>query len=357
MQTSSATCTLINAADGAVAAAPRLFDRLDAISKERITILLGRVQSLLPMEQEAFLQELYLQLEDARKAQSTAGKTLGKLVHYTSPSLEAVQARDCGYVMPRTLVSGEGSEGGPLQITDGAAARRETQPTPPCSLEDLVRTPGMFGDGEVAIRLDKMSLYDKLVQNMASRKVSEAAPKRAVSTTDSVDVPVVEEHPTAGPPQLDRGEQRGMELQSAAAAAATAAADAAVSAPRRNAPYRSNAYQAVRLAMSSPGFIAIQKPLSMAAAQTGYDGVKSVLNTTGMPIKEDDLREWFNELDAEGRGALSLEDFQRSMESLERDFGVTEDYVTLQRAGEQLAYDGRLSFEAFAYLVLRFARV
>ncbi|KPA80476.1 hypothetical protein ABB37_04698 [Leptomonas pyrrhocoris] len=338
---SVARTSTVRAADAA-AAAPRFYDRLDATSKERVTLLLSKVQALLPIEQDAFLQELQRQQEGAQDALFAVNKSRGKLVRYTGPRLEAVQARERGYVMPRALRSGKDSDTRLPLITDGTDAPSGSRTALPCSLEELARTPGLFGETEVTIHLEKMSLYEKLHQNMAE-------PKGAEGPTDDV---------AASPPaqsQLhDRSGEMEMDLRRAAAASD---AETAASAPRRNAPYRSNAYQAVRLAMSSPGFIPVQKPLSLATTQTGYDGVKSVLNTTGMPISEDDLREWFDELDEEGRGELSLDEFQRCMELLERDFGVTDEYAALRRAGEHLAFDGRLSFEAFAYLVLRFARV
>jgi hypothetical protein len=358
------------AAAAAAPVAPRLFDRLDAPSKERVTFLLSRVQALLPVEQDAFLQELHRQQEDAQWSLSASNKTRGRLVQYTGPSLEAVRARDRSYVVPRVLPSNEKKEGqgafvqqgSLLQTTSGAGSRSGTQAAavPPCSLEDLVRTPGMFGDEEVVVHLEKMSLYDKLHQNVATTAHDSAA---ATLEEDGMGKNATGTPPPA-PVTLQRSgdERAGAALQPFTGGPAPRGGHVTTTTSSSkgingSAPYRSNAYQVVRLAMSSPGFIAYQKPSSLETTQTGYDGVRSVLNTSGMPVGEDDLREWFDELDGEGRGALSLEEFQHFMESLERDFGVTTEYAALQRAGEQLAFDGRLSFEAFAYLVLRFARV
>lgn len=375
MSTSSSSRVPAIVSAGAVVAAPRLFDRLDAAGKERVTLLLSRVQALLPIEHEAFLQELYRQQEDAQRTLAFSKQTRGKLVRYIGPSLEAVQARDRAYVTPRTLPAvGQGDEVGgedeanqqsgqrsPSAATNGDAVARSTdRAAPPCSLEDLVRTPGMFGEAKVTIHLEKMSLYDKLHQNMANMK-GHTAP-----TLDSgIDAsPMTEQQQQqlqpAAPSQS--GEHAAAQLQTTSSApCATVTTNNNDNSDNNSgaasaAPYRSNAYQAVRLAMSAPGFIASQKPSSTTTTQTGYDGVQSVLNTTGLPINEEDLREWFDELDEEGRGVLSLEEFQRYTESLERDFGVTSEYAALQRAAEQLAFDGHLNFEAFAYLVLRFAR-
>lgn len=373
MSTSSSSRVPAIVSAGAVVAAPRLFDRLDAAGKERVTLLLSRVQALLPIEHEAFLQELYRQQEDAQRVLAFSKQTRGKLVRYTGPSLEAVQARDRAYVTPRTLpVVGQGDEVGgedeanqqsgqrsPSTATNGDAVARSTpRAAPPCSLEDLVRTPGTFGETKVTIHLEKTSLYDKLHQNIANMKGHTArTPDSSIGASPMTEQQQQQLQPAA-PSQS--GEHAAAQLQTTSAPCATVTTNNNNSDNNSGAasatPYRSNAYQAVRLAMSAPGFIASQKPSSTTTTQTGYDGVQSVLNTTGLPINEEDLREWFDELDEEGRGVLSLEEFQRYTESLERDFGVTSEYAALQRAAEQLAFDGHLNFEAFAYLVLRFAR-
>ncbi|AIO00072.1 hypothetical protein LPMP_291210 [Leishmania panamensis] len=358
-----------SAARAAATQKPRLFDSLDAASKERVTTLLSHYQVFLPVEQVSFMQELERYNEEQQTAALTASKAGEVWVRYTTPRLQAVQARDPAYVQ--------------RLISDIAAPREsksdetpgEATP-PPCTLEDILHTCGMFGEPEgVPIRVGKMSLYERLHENMKSRR-STACGSVVNSTTPNIPTTAdagggtawsSAQFETAAKPaaeEREMGDAASLEAsaqaesgESAVVPMYTGALPFHASSTRPAAPYRSNAYQTVRLAMSSPGYISTTQPTSLAEVQSPQDGVKSVLNATPFPITEEELREWFEELDVCGRGVLSVEEFQRCMESLERDLGVPTEYATLERDGAQLANNGWLSFEAFAYLVLRFARV
>ncbi|KAK7200043.1 hypothetical protein NESM_000053800 [Novymonas esmeraldas] len=370
--TASTTAT---AAHVAAAPQPRLFDRLDAASKERVTMLLSHYQVLLPVEQASFQQELERYTAEQRAAELARKKAGEHWTRYTTPRLQAVQARDPGYVQQRQIgapaAASPGADGGAVALVGTVALA----PPPPCSLEQLLYTRGMFGEEEgVDIHVSKMSLYDKLRQNMRSRRstvATSAASTAAPGTPAVVDadagetqgsLPFAEQADCR--PQSAELEDRGVADSTVVTPVAQdvvpphdLAPTAAAATHTAPVPYRNNAYQAVRLAMNSPGYIAVQQPTSMAAVQSPQDGVRSVLNATAFPISEEELREWFNELDVRGRGVLGVEEFQSYMESLERDLGVPTEYATLGRDGARLARNDRLSFEAFAYLVLRFTRV
>lgn len=370
--------TTTNAATAAAARQPRLFDKLDAASQEKVTMLLSHYQLLLPVEQAAFMQELDRFNEEQAAAAEARGKLGEKWIRYMTPRLQAVQAREQGYVQRVTTDDSAASVAGDEAGADVAAT--PASPQPPCSIEDLLYTPGMFGEQEgVDIHVGKMSLYEKLHQNMDSRRttiragsatniasagarMSNATTATAASATnDEARTPVqyAESVPRAQPQPAVAARTQTIAMSGDLVDSTPAPFDAASTTGSIEgpvAPYRSNAYQAVRLAMSSPGYVATTKPASLAAAQSPLDGVCPILNATGFPISEAELRNWFDSLDVRGRGVLTVEEFQRCMEALERDLGVPTDYATLLRDGEELANNERLSFEAFAYLVLRFVR-
>ncbi|KAG5474071.1 hypothetical protein CUR178_04182 [Leishmania enriettii] len=361
-----------SAASAAPAHQQRLFDCLDAASKERVTMLLSHYQVLLPVERVSFMQELERYNGEQQAAALARGKTGEIWTRYASPRLQAVQVRDPGYV--QRFISDTSVTYGP----NGDAAPEEA--TPSCTLEDLFHTCGIFGEPEgVPIHVGKMSLYEKLRQNMRGRQstrgeslintITMAARAAAEAGADAVGIQASLEDVTQEQVQPVKGDCAMGDHASPKTPAQAEAGDRALTPVYADAlpsdgcttppivPYRNNAYQAVRLAMSSPGYIATTPPTSLAEVQSPQDGVKSVLNITAFPITEDKLREWFEELDAQGRGVLSLEEFQHYMRSLERDFGAPGDYAALECDGARLAKSGWLSFEAFAYLVLRFVRV
>ncbi|CBZ23911.1 conserved hypothetical protein [Leishmania mexicana MHOM/GT/2001/U1103] len=354
-----------SAARAAATPPARLFDCLDAASKERVTMLLSHYQVLLPVEQASFMQELERYNQEQQTSALARNKNGEVWTHYTNPRLQAVQERDPAYVL-RSISHTAVSLG-----SKGNEAPEET--TAPCSLEDLLHTRGMFGEPEgVPIRVGKMSLYEKLHQNMRNRR-STAGGSLVKTTTSSIPTAANADSGAArisvsfGPLADGKSEvgdnaspKTSAQSESGERAVAPVYANAFpshTSSVKPSAPYRSNAYQAVRLAMNSPGYTATTPPTSVAELQTPLDGVKSVLNITTFPITEEELRDWFDELDVHGRGVLSVEEFQRYMQSLERDLGVSAEYAMLELDGAQLAKDGWLSFEAFSFLVLRFARV
>ncbi|CAC9508313.1 protein of unknown function - conserved [Leishmania donovani] len=367
----TATADAGSAAKAAATPPARLFDCLDAASKERVTMLLSHYQVLLPVEQASFMQELERYNQEQQTTALARNKAGEVWIRYTNPRLQAVQARDPAYV--QRLISHTAASRG----SKGDEASEEA--TAPCSLEDLVHTRGMFGEPEgVPIRVGKMSLYEKLHQNMRNRR-STAGGSLTNTTTSSiptaadpghgaarVSVPFgpfaeAEAKPAEGKREVgdNASPKTSAQSESGERAVALACADtfpSHTSSVRPSAPYRNNAYQAVRLAMNSPGYTATTQPTSVAELQTPLDGVKPVLNTTAFPITEEELRDWFDELDVHGRGVLSVEEFQRYMQALERDLGVPTEYATLELDGAPLAKDGWLNFEAFSYLVLRFAR-
>ncbi|KAG5473783.1 hypothetical protein LSCM1_04413 [Leishmania martiniquensis] len=363
--------TTADAGPAASAAPPpqqRLFDCLDAASKERITMLLSHYQMLLPVEQSSFMEELERYNEEQQALGVARGKAGEIWKRYMTPRLQAVQARDPAFVQPLT------SHATATHGRNSDVAAEEA--TPPCALEDLLHTRGIFGEPEgVPIHVGKMSLYEKLHQNMRSRQstrtesvtatitaAADAGAGAAGSPASLATLAEEQTEPAEGeremgdgatpkPPTQDEHGERATALMYAGTLPSNASSNPST------APYRNNAYQAVRLAMSSPGFIATTPPASLEAVRVLQDGVKPVLNVTAFPINEEMLREWFNELDVQGRGVLNLKEFQCYMRSLERDFGAPADYAALERDGARLAKSGWLSFEAFAYLVLCFVRV
>ncbi|GET90403.1 hypothetical protein, conserved [Leishmania tarentolae] len=354
------------AARAAATPQTRLFDCLDAASKERVTMLLSHYQTFLPVEQASFMQELDRYNEE-QKAAALARNKAEVWTRYTTPRLQAVQARDPAYVQ-RLMPPPDASCGS----KDDEALEEATAP---CSLEDLLRTRGMFGEPEgVSIHVGKMSLYEKLQQNMRNRRGTAKITTATISTDADAGEGAtrnsaafgafteVQAEPTEG--QREAGDntfpKTSVQSESGERAVVPANTDALpsnTSSNRPTAPYRSNAYQAVRLSMSSPGYTATRQPTSEAEAQAAMEGVKAVLNSTAFPISEEELRDWFEELDVHRRGVLSVEEFQRYMKSLERDLGVPTEYATLEHDAAHVAKDGLLNFEAFSYLVLRFVRV
>ncbi|KAG5490434.1 hypothetical protein JKF63_00554 [Porcisia hertigi] len=352
----------------------RLYDCLDAASKERVTMLLSHYEVLLPVEQDAFMQELERYNHEQSAAALARRKAGETWIRYTTPRLRAVQARDPAYV--QRLISDKAASN--WSNSDEAP----TEATPPCTLEDLLYSRGVFEDAGQAIHVRKMTLYEKLHQNMNSHSVKPSKRATHDPTTSVPAVPngsagTVRQSVSFEDPVEEKAEPFNQESQTIEATSLSAemqaesSKDAAVmsvsdgnpppshaSSTTLAAPYRNNAYQAVRLAMSFPAYTARTPPPSPSSGATAPlpGGVKRVWNVSSFPITEDELREWFEELDVTGRGALNLDEFMHYMESLERDFGVSTEYATLKQDGERLAKDGKLSFEAFSYLVLRFVR-
>lgn len=86
----------------------------------------------------------------------------------------------------------------------------------------------------------------------------------------------------------------------------------------------------MRLSHNFPHHINIDNKGKATSAKSSDDGsditddgeASCVLNVTGMPLYEHELRECFNHLDKTGSGSVNCTDFNEFMRSLKRDFGV-----------------------------------
>nr|CCC47130.1 conserved hypothetical protein [Trypanosoma vivax Y486] len=136
-------------------------------------------------------------------------------------------------------------------------------------------------------------------------------------------------------------------IEAAAVAGAGAGAGAVAAENDVNDPVmvRNRSYQALRLARGGE-----------AVAEAHYTK-PTVLNVTGMPIKESDVWEWFDLLDVARNGVVGVEAFLSSIRELDRGFGTSSRAeAEFAEEVEALATGGQLTFEKFAYLVSRFPR-
>lgn len=316
--TCSSSVTAVNShADGSE---KRLFDMLDKDGQERVVVMKTRYAALGPLQQKALLQELGLfSVANVNEGESALVEQC-KLSRYSSPRVTAVQGRDPGYIyLPYAPHKIEQdimkSNIQPSTLSEGQL--RKLFPS------------GLFGDGKVNVHVQRKSIYEKIdMDGIAS----------ANSATEKVQ-------------QGDSKKQQQAD-------------EAKALLQRIDQPVRSNAYQAVRLSHNFPHHINIDnkgKTTNTNASDDGSeitdDGEAScVLNVTGMPLYDHELRECFNHLDKAGSGSISCTDFNEFMRSLKRDFGVAQEYAILESQAENFSTDGKLSFEAFAYLIMRFAR-
>lgn len=291
----------------------RLFLMLDDESKERVVLFKTRYEQMMPLERQAFLQEVGLVSTVDLDEEATRHAKLGKLVHYSTERLNAVRARDPSYVV---LEQNPLPDEGAADAIPGPNQPHYTEAMPHAIFQQML-SPALFGEQPVKISKERKSLYERI------GSVHSGA-EDAGEDADEEEVDAAEE---ATPKELQAIGEKGKYL------------------------YRSNAYQTLRLAHSFPGHI---NAGGLAAADS--ETATTVMNVTGVPLYEDELRDWYNALDTEGTGSLGVEAFTKFMRSLDRDFGVDAEYDVLEKEGMRLSVEGKLPFEAFAYLVMRFAR-
>lgn len=273
------------------------FQMLQEEGRERVLLLKTRYEKLFELEKLAFLE--LCGLTSTVKNDNEKKENRGKLTHYTSPRLTTVQGRETGVVVLQQALDVPSNK-------TPANAGDFTNASSDASLRKLIQ-PSLFGEGRVGIRKERKSLYEKIgMEGEEDEEDEEEEGKNRVPPA-----------PIGTP-----GEYH----------------------------YRSNAYQAIRLAHSFPQHINVH-PNARDDQQTA-----NMLNATGMPVYDNELREFFDALDSTHSGQLELDDFQQFMKSLDRSLGVEDEYARLEKEGSRLAADGKLGFEAFAYLVLRFAR-
>lgn len=340
------------------------FDLLDPPNQERVTILMEQFIRLLPIEQAAFLQDLGLRRISSGADEEAASANKGRLAHYSTDRLKAVQSREAGYIT--TTEALRGSAVAIAAAVDAAHQNSDTttaltiRESPQDEIRKLLAAPGLFGDDGMKMQVNRLSLYDKLHQQMKQRSSTAERSSMAASRRGSDDA-----DDDTGAESMQGSSVVGSVRSAVAETASNASAGqppapastvtVASGAPNGNDDiYRSIAYQAARLAMSYPGYINSAPP--PADSSSAMQGVCQTLNLTGLPIFQEELRVWFNSIDKDNRGELQLETFLNHIDSLERSFGAPHDFDELKREGERLATSGNLCFEAFAYLVLRFVR-
>lgn len=339
-----ATCT--EPRDSAVTgegATKRLFDLLDPESQDRVVLFKTKYEQMMGLERSAFLQELGLVSTRDEEAEAARRALHGKLTIYKNERLAAVQGREPGFVILQQDASAAPDEPAFQDEEDREEELAERRATVGLPMSDLalrrLLNDDVFGEAKMVIKTERKSVYEKVAVLEGEEEEAEKAKKEA-----------------------EKQEKEAMLRRKSNAMPKPATT---IGVPGEYL-YRSNAYQALRLAHSFPGRINI-KPggatSSSAENDKGSSGdaedpalTNATVNVTGIPIYEDELRKWFDAMDTTGSGTLDCAEFMAFMRSLDRDFGVAEEYAQLERDGQKLALDGKLSFEAFAYLVMRFAR-
>lgn len=314
-----------------------LFELLDPEGQERVTLMKTRYVQLSTLERAAFLQEMDLTAESELADEAARRANRGRISKYKSDRQEAVQARDATYVTMRQIgiaAPDEDAVGDDCAAADDVTAAAVVGlPASDLALRRLL-TDELFGSGPVPIRRPRESLYDKIGALGGEEEEAERIGRVTAAAAAEAEI---RRRSTVAPRAVSQ-----------------------VGAPGQF-QYRCTAYQAARLALSLPAHIHINEPhtktttTANVGALNGGSETRSV-NVTGMPLFEKELRGWFDALDTEGTGTLGVAEFTACMRELERDYGVADASAKLEAAGQQLALNGRLSFEAFAFLVLRFAR-
>ncbi|RNF06137.1 hypothetical protein TraAM80_04114 [Trypanosoma rangeli] len=282
----------------------RLFNLLDAKSKERVLRLITTFRGSTLMEQEAFAQEVGATLAAEEQEKQGPGPLTSRLL--SGPALQ-VRSRDCSYVAlaePKLQLNSASEtvamiksllKERPLVSARTEHAGDESEPHTECHSQS---TAGALDDGAA----DANSQHE----------VSPPKEYRAVAVA-SVD-----------------GEERENDSQAPSVL------------------FRTRGYQALRLARG-------EECLSGTEADTST--MRLVLNLTGMPLDEADLWEWFEILDVARNGTIGVVPFLQTIKNLDRGFGLTEKAdQEFARDVEAIATDGQLTFEKFAYLVTRFLR-
>ncbi|ESL05730.1 hypothetical protein TRSC58_06609 [Trypanosoma rangeli SC58] len=291
---------------GVVAASPpkRLFNLLDAKSKERVLRLITSFRGLTLMEREAFAHEIGATLAAEEQDKQGSEPLASRLL--SGPALQ-VRSRDCSYV-----------------------ALAEPKP----QLNSTAETVTM-----IKSFLKERALLSSHTGHMGDDSEPHAE-RHGQSAADALDDGAADansQHEASPPPKECR-------------AAAVASADGEGTEKGSQAPvlFRSRGYQALRLARG-------EEHLSGTEADTST--MRLVLNLTGMPLDEADLWEWFEILDVARNGTIGVVPFLQTIKNLDRGFGLTEKAdQEFARDVEAIATDGQLTFEQFAYLVTRFLR-
>lgn len=272
------------------------FKLLDKKSQELVLTLQTKYDKMRPLEKLAFLELCGLRsiADDSAAAEK---ENRGKLKHYMNERLADTRSREPGYVVLQQDVVVPSNKTEP---NAGSYANASSD----ASLRKLIQ-PSLFGEAKAEVRKQRKSIYEKIGMEGEDEE-------------EEVEEDIVQ-----------RAEPAGLPGQYT---------------------YSSNAYQALRLAHSFPQHINV-RPGTKDDMQT-----PNLMNVTSIPVGEYELRGWFDSLDSSQTGYLELKDFMSFMRSLERDLGVEDEYERLEKEGQRLASDGKLGFEAFAYLVLRFVR-
>ncbi|CCW67387.1 unnamed protein product [Phytomonas sp. Hart1] len=320
----------------------RAFNLLDNESQERLIRLKSHYDNLLPMEKGAFVEMLGLPI-DAREVAALC-EPQDKTYHvalYHSERYDEVRRRDVGFAILR--------QGQTPPLSDPPADNFAVSDVEFRSL----LTPALFGEGELPLRVQKQALYDRVGMLRGDEETTAAE-------TD------------------EKEEKNGSEIPSKQAS--TTHTDNLNQIPGI---YRSNGYQSLRLGYSFP----VQLNLERAKKGEMENACGRVYNLSGIPIEQNQLREWFDSLgprrfidsdddEAEEMGDtednlenlnsldtnrdnyyIDMTAFLDYMRSLDRDFGASSIYEQLEKDCEALAKDGdKLGFGAFAYLMLRFLR-
>ncbi|RNC44119.1 hypothetical protein TcCL_NonESM06138 [Trypanosoma cruzi] len=297
--TAAASCGSNAVGAAADSSQKRLFNLLEAKSKERILRLVMAFRNSTPLEQEAFAQEIGVSLPREEPQRQGPGPLTRQSL--SGPAL-GVRSRDRSYVALADRLPQLNSTAGitalisPFLTETSVSASFEKHAEDTAASHDeshnqsRASAPNAFSEDQ-----NKVSLTSKGVMTNADKETYEEWKE-----VDS------QAHPFF---------------------------------------FRSRGYQALRLARGDEN----------APVTEGYTK-SSVFNLTGIPIDEADLWEWFDTLDVARSGTIGVMSFLETIKQLDRGFGVSqkaeEQWV---RDVEALAPDGQLTFEKFAFLVLRLA--
>ncbi|KAF8276353.1 hypothetical protein BCY84_00660 [Trypanosoma cruzi cruzi] len=276
----------------------RLFNLLEAKSKERILRLVMAFRNSTPLEQEAFAQEIGVSLPREETQRQGPGPLTRQSL--SGPAL-GVRSRDRSYVALSDRLPQLNSTAGITALISPFLTETSISASFEKHAED---TAASHDEGQDQSRASAPNAFseDQNKVSLTSKGVMTNAEKETYEEWKEVD------------------------------------------SQAHTFFFRSRGYQALRLARDEN-------------APVTEDYTKSsVFNFTGIPIDEADLWEWFDTLDVARSGTIGVVSFLETIKQLDRGFGVSqkaeEQWV---RDVEALAPDGQLTFEKFAFLVLRLA--
>ncbi|EKF33051.1 hypothetical protein MOQ_003087 [Trypanosoma cruzi marinkellei] len=277
----------------------RLFNLLEAKSKERILRLVMAFRNSTPLEQEAFAQEIGVSLPREEPQQQGFGPLTRQSL--SGPAL-AVRLRDRSYVALADRLPQSNSAAGVVAL-----------------ISPFLTATSVSASFEEHAEDTAASHAESHNQSRASAPIAGSEDQNKVSLTSKG--------------AITNADKETYEEWKEADSKANPVL------------FRSRAYQALRLARGEEN-----APVTEAYTKS------SVFNVTGIPIDEADLWEWFDILDVTRSGTIGVASFLETIKQLDRGFGVSqkaeEQWV---RDAEALATDGQLTFEKFAFLVSRLA--